>query len=438
MQYTQNHDTCFSDKIGPGGLSASQYDDMLAASAGALQWIRDAYDKETLPLLRLPEARDDLDEARPAIAAFLKNTKDVCLLGIGGSSLGAQALAQLCGYRTPGFTWPEEKPRFHFFDNLDPQSFEQALNGFELRTTRFLVISKSGGTAEPMMQFLTAIAALQAAGGSEYLAQHFLVVTEPKDNVLRRLAVKYQLPIFDHDPKVGGRFSVLSVVGLLPAMMMGLDPVKIREGAASVLDPILQGANPADVAPAIGASIIQGLVREHQTTTSVLMPYLDRLELFAMWYRQLWAESLGKEGHGTTPVRALGPVDQHSQLQLYLGGPADKIYTIIMGPVAGRGRKISEEQTAGDPDLAYLVGRTMGDLTDAEQRATADTLAANGRPVRVIKIPTLDEASMGALLMHFMLETIIAAHLLGIDAFDQPAVEEGKILARDLLGAMGS
>lgn len=438
MKYSQIHDNCFAAHIGPGGLSASHYKETLSASAGALQWIRDAYEKESLPLLRLPEARADLDAARPAISAFLKDTKDVCLLGIGGSSLGAQALAQLCGYRTPGFQWQDGAPRFHFFDNLDPQSFEQALKGFDLRTTRFLVISKSGGTAEPMMQFLTAIAALQDAGGSDYLSQHFLVVTEPKDNVLRRLAVKYKLPIFDHDPKVGGRFSVLSVVGLLPAMMMGLDPVKIREGAASVLNPILKGADPADVPPAVGASIIQGLVNEHQTTTSVLMPYLDRLELFAMWYRQLWAESLGKEGHGTTPIRALGPVDQHSQLQLYLGGPADKIYTIIMGPVAGQGRKISDQQTGGDPDLAYLVDRTMGDLTDAEQRATADTLAANGRPVRIMQLPALDEASMGALLMHFMLETIIAAHIIGIDAFDQPAVEEGKILARDLLGAMGS
>ncbi len=438
MNYTHTTENCFSDRIGPNGLSGGRYDALLAESAGALQWIRDAYDQETLPLLRLPETRDDLAAARPAIDAFLKNTTDVCLLGIGGSSLGAQALAQLCGHGTPAFEWPEGKPRFHFFDNLDPQTFEAALTRLDLRTTRFLVISKSGGTAEPMMQFLTAIAALQGAGGGDYLAQHFLVVTEPKDNPLRRLAEKYHLPIFDHDPNVGGRFSVLSVVGLFPAIMMGLDPVKIREGAASVLKPILEGAQPGDVPPAVGAAIIEGLVRERGITTSVLMPYLDRLDQFAMWYRQLWAESLGKEGHGTTPVRALGPVDQHSQLQLYLSGPADKVYTVVMGPSAGAGRKITEEQTGGDPDLAYFVNRTMGDLTDAEQRATADTLAANGRPVRVMKLSELNEASMGALLMHFMLETIIAAHLIGINAFDQPAVEEGKVLARKLLSEMAT
>ncbi len=438
MFYSQIYDNCFSAQVGPTGLSAAVYDRLLAKSDGALDWIRAAHAQNSLPLLRLPEARDDLNAARPAIDAFMSNTKDVCLLGIGGSSLGAQALAQLCGHRTPGFEWPEGRPRFHFFDNLDPLTFESALSRLDLRTTRFLVISKSGGTAEPMMQFLTAIAILQEAGGADYLAQHFLVVTEPKDNPLRRLAEKYEMPIFDHDPKVGGRFSVLSVVGLFPAIMMGLDPVKIREGAASVLQPILDGAKPADVPPAVGASIIQGLVEEHGISTSVLMPYLDRLDQFAMWYRQLWAESLGKDGHGTTPVRALGPVDQHSQLQLYLGGPADKIYTVVMGAVAGEGRVITDAQTGGDPDLDYLINRRMGDLTDAEQRATADTLAANGRPVRVIKVPKLDECSMGALLMHFMLETIIAAHLIGIDAFDQPAVEEGKVLAKKLLGEMGS
>ncbi len=437
MHYTQVTENCFADQIGGKGLSSDAFSALLEKSSDALQWIRDAHAQSSLPLLRLPEARDDLAAAQPAIETFLKGTTDVCLFGIGGSSLGAQTLAQLVGFGTPGFAWPEGQPRFHILENLDAQTFSATLGRLDLKTTRFLVISKSGGTAEPMMQFLSAIAALQAAGMEAELKDRFLVVTEPKDNPLRRLAEKLELPIFDHDPNVGGRYSVLSVVGLLPAMMMGLDPVKIREGAASVLTPILDGAPPSEVPPAIGAAIILGLVQQHGITASVLMPYIDRLEKFAMWYRQLWGESLGKEGHGTTPIRDLGPVDQHSQLQLYLGGPNDKVFTVLMDAVAGKGATITEKQTGGDTDLAYLVNRTMGDLADAEQRATADTLAANGRPVRLMKIGRLDEASMGALMMHFMLETIISAHLMGINAFDQPAVEEGKVLARKLLSEMG-
>jgi glucose-6-phosphate isomerase len=167
------------------------------------------------------------------------------------------------------------------------------------------------------------------------------------------------------------------------------------------------------------------------------MPYIDRLGPFGLWFRQLWAESLGKDGKGTTPIRAQGAVDQHSQLQLYLNGPADKLYTIIMGEARGQGPRYAKDQLGGDKALDWIAGRTLGDLLDVSQRATAETLARNGRPVRIIRVPTLDERSLGALMMHYMLETIIAADLLGIDPFDQPAVEEGKKLARQYLAEMG-
>jgi glucose-6-phosphate isomerase len=162
-----------------------------------------------------------------------------------------------------------------------------------------------------------------------------------------------------------------------------------------------------------------------------MLTYVDRLACFGLWYCQLWAESLGKQGKGTTPIRALGTVDQHSQLQLYLAGPADKLITVVMGAPAGGGPRYPRE--LGDPALAWLGGRTMGDLLDVSQRATAETLIRNGRPTRIIRVPKLDERALGALLMHFMLETIIAGHLLGVDPFDQPAVEEGKRLAREYL-----
>jgi glucose-6-phosphate isomerase len=164
----------------------------------------------------------------------------------------------------------------------------------------------------------------------------------------------------------------------------------------------------------------------------VMMAYADRLERFTRWYVQLWAESLGKEGKGTTPIAALGPVDQHSQLQLFIAGPRDKLFTVITVACAGHGPRLDPGLAAavGEPGFA---GKTIGDLVAAQGRATAETLAKNGCPVRTIKLARLDEASLGELLMHFMLETIIAAQLLGIDAFDQPAVEEGKVLAKRYL-----
>ena len=169
-------------------------------------------------------------------------------------------------------------------------------------------------------------------------------------------------------------------------------------------------------------------------TISAVMAYADRLEKFAKWYVQLWAESLGKDGKGTTPIGALGPVDQHSQLQLFIAGPRDKLFTVITTDRAGKGPRMDKKlsEVAGEPGFG---GKTIGDLVGAQGRATAETLAKNGCPVRTMHVPQIDEESMGELLMHFMLETIIAAHLLGVDAFDQPAVEEGKVLAKKYLTA---
>jgi glucose-6-phosphate isomerase len=236
--------------------------------------------------------------------------------------------------------------------------------------------------------------------------------------------------MLDHDPDVGGRFSVLTNVGLLPAAILGLDIEAIRAGAANALEPVLAERPPAEVPAAVGAALAVTLAETK--SIAVMMAYADRLERFTRWYVQLWAESLGKQGKGTTPIAALGPVDQHSQLQLYNAGPRDKLFTIVTIGAAGRGPRIPADlaKLAGEPDFA---GKTMGDLVAAQGRATTETLAKNGCPVRTIHLDRLDERSLGELLMHFMLETIIAAHLLGVDPFDQPAVEEGKVLAKRYL-----
>ncbi|MEX0839765.1 MAG: glucose-6-phosphate isomerase [Parvibaculum sp.] len=436
--YTQSIDACFSDAIGEGGLARPDYEAALGKAEKALEKLRKAHDDGSLPLLHVPARRDDFPAIETVAATLLDNTTDLFIFGIGGSALGAQALAQLTGWGTQAHV--QKGVRIHVPDNLDAATMEAALSNADLRTTRFLVVSKSGGTVEPAIQTLAAMSAIEKAGGGQYMKHHFAVLTEPakngKSNPMRALAEAYDFPTLDHDPGVGGRYAVLTNVGLLPACLMGLDIAAVREGAASVLAPVLSGAPARDVAPAAGAALSLALAQTKGAGISVFLAYADRLERFLSWHCQLWAESLGKNGKGTTPVKALGPVDQHSQLQLWLDGPRDKLFTVFMTEAKGKG-PMANAALAEGTGFAFLGGRTVGDLVDAEQRATADTLAKNGRPVRTFHLPALNERVLGALFMHFMLETMIAGDMLGVDPFDQPAVEEGKLLAREYL-AQGS
>jgi len=424
-----------SGAVGSGGLSQAHYDAALQRTGAALETLRAQHQDGSLALLQVPGRRGDVADMERIVAHLRAGATDIVVLGIGGSSLGAKALAQLAFDATPASISAAPRPgtpRVHFFENLDPHTFTRAMGLLDMATTRFLLVSKSGGTAEPITQALAAKAAVEAAIGTRNMAQHFAAITEPADSPVRRFAQGIGAPVIDHDTGVGGRFSVLTNVGLVPAMLLGLDGLAIREGAAQVLRIALEGALPHDIPPAAGAAMQVALADHAGIATSILLAYSDRLERFGLWYRQLWAESLGKQGQGTLPATGIGPVDQHSQLQLYLAGPADKSYTVLSVAAAGAGPRVRTD----DPALAYLTGKTMGDLADAEYRATVEALKNNQRPVRTIEVPVLDETAMGALLMHFMLETIIAAHLMGVDPFDQPAVEQGKILARHYLDEM--
>ena len=408
---------------------SSGFDGVLARAAGALDKLRAQHKDGSLPLLRLPEKRDDLSSILGFARLLREGATDIVFLGTGGSSLGGQTLAQLAGHAVPALG-ALRSPRLHFLDNLDPESFGAALEQLPLKTTRFVAISKSGGTGETLMQTIASISAVKAAKLDPH--ERFFGISEPlkpgKSNGLRALLESIDVPMLDHDPGVGGRFSVLTNVGILPAAVCGLDISAIRAGAGDALAPILAGKSPAEVPSAVGAALSVAVNKP----ITVMMAYADKLERFTRWYVQLWAESLGKDGKGTTPVGALGPVDQHSQLQLFNAGPRDKLFTIVTVGAAGKGPKIDAEMSklVGEPGFA---GKSIGDLVAAQGRATAETLAKNGCPVRTIHLEKADERHLGELLMHFMLETIIAAHLIGVDPFDQPAVEEGKVLAKKYL-----
>jgi glucose-6-phosphate isomerase len=326
-----------------------------------------------------------------------------------------------------------------FYDNLDALSLAKGFEILDLERTRFLVISKSGTTAETHAQTLAVMERLRAQGLEAAIPRLFLGLTEPERpgaaNGLRALFTHLGAPLLPHRTDIGGRYSVFTNVGMIPAFARGLDFEAFRAGGRAVIDALEAASSPADFAPAAGAALAAAFARERGARVSVLMPYADRLARFSHWYVQLWAESLGKnDSEGTTPVAALGPVDQHSQLQLYLGGAQHHLTTII--------RLSARPETDTPPlpaDLAalarapYLAGRTVGDLVMAETQAIAGAFAGHKRPVRIIDLPQLDEWTLGWLMMHFMLETILAADLFGVDPFDQPAVELGKRLTRAYL-----
>jgi len=421
MLYSQNID----DTI----LPKASLDKELARTTPALDKIRKWKDDGTLPLLKLPARRDDLEALKPHVERFAK-FEHVVVMGSGGSSMSGKTLVAL---KDQGYGPAKGRPKLHFMDNVDPATFAEMTSRLPLDKTGFMPISKSGGTPETLMATFTAIAAIEAKLGKAAVTTNMIAITEPTDNPLRRLMTRYGATVLDHDPRIGGRYTIFSLVGALPGMIAGVDCAALREGAASVLDPVLAAKDTKGLAPAIGAALAVGLSKERGINITVLMPYVDRFETFAFWYRQIWAESLGKNGTGTTPIRAMGTIDQHSQVQLYLGGPIDKLFTLVIADSDGQGTTLTPAMLGGDKALDYLSGQSMGDLLKAEADAVAATLAKNGRPVRIIRIPTVDERVMGALMMHYMLETMFAAELWGIDAFDQPEVEASKVLTRQYL-----
>ncbi len=436
MALKQNVDLALEPAIGVGGLPRTAFEAGLSAATTALSRLREDFETGRLALLQLPGTDADLPEIEREAARLKEGgATDIVLLGTGGSSLGGQTLAQIADWGVPGIGRLAEGPRLHFMDNLDPITFERLLQRLPLETSRFVAISKSGGTGETLMQAMAVLSALDGAGLRDRAGELILGLSEPAKpngrNALRSLLEPEGVRFLEHHTGVGGRYSALTNVGLLPAAILGLDIRAIRAGAAESLAPVRDGAAAEETPAALGAALAVAAALEGRGI-HVMMAYADRLERLTKWWVQLWAESLGKDGRGSQPVAAIGPVDQHSQLQLYLAGPNDKIFTVITTAIAGKGPVMDAELAAraGEPGFA---GRRIGDLVAAQGRATADTLARNRRPVRRIEIESLDARTIGELTMHFMLETILTGYALGVDPFDQPAVEEGKILAKRYL-----
>lgn len=340
--------------------------------------------------------------------------REVLVLGMGGSSLGGKMLVDYCKTSHP------LPVNFNFIFNVDPARLDLLMRRLPLNDTLVISISKSGGTIETLMQTALFIQAFERLGLE--VNEHVIGISEKGNRPLRDMLEGYGAEVLEHDPKVGGRFSVMSIVGILPALIAGVDVDKLRQGAEQELNKFLN--NPLESEAFKGASL--AVNAQHQGLSNhVIMPYGDKLRCMPDWYVQLWAESLGKNGKGSMPVKAVGSTSQHSALQLFLDGPQNVLTTFILPTTEGEGTAVSEKMAAkmGDPIFA---GLTAGTLIQAQGQGTLDSMLAAKRPVRVFETEELTENVLGALIMHFMLETVCAAQIWGIDAFDQPAVEDGK------------
>jgi glucose-6-phosphate isomerase len=426
-----------------GGIAPDDWvraDTLFEKASAALQRRRDAGE---LGFLDLPGN----DALHSQSVEFAKRTRgrfdDVVVLGIGGSALGPIALRT--ALRKPMWNLLDAgerdlRPRLHVLDNLDPSTVAGLLDRVvKLERTLFIVTSKSGGTAETMAQYLVVRHHLEQHDLSP--RDHMVFVTDPEKGALRPIARRDGIPALDIPANVGGRFSVLSPVGVLPAALIGINTAALLKGAGDMATRCLSKTlkdNPAGQYATL-QFVADAKVGKH---VHVMMPYNDALRDIAAWFVQLWAESLGKartggtgEHVGPTPLAALGATDQHSQVQLFMEGPADKTVTFIAVP---RGADVEIPKLHSDvPDLSYLGGHSLGEVLDIERRATAGALAKRGRPNMTIKLDEVSPASVGALFMFLEVATIYAGALYDVNPLDQPGVELGKQFTYGMLGRPG-
>ncbi|MFZ5623386.1 MAG: glucose-6-phosphate isomerase [Gemmatimonadota bacterium] len=394
---------------------------------------------------RLGEQTDTVRQIRRFAEGLGQAFDHVVVLGIGGSALGTKAL--LSALKAPAWNELSDEqreffPRLTVLDNVDPTTLAAALRRIDPRRALVNVISKSGGTAETMAQYLIVRAWLEEAMGP-VASRHLVFTTDPVRGALREIATQEGIPALEVPSAVGGRFSVLSPVGLLPAALVGIDVDQLLEGAREAVsraDAAELLENPA----ALYAGLHWAADAWFGARIHVLMPYSDRLRDFAEWYRQLWAESLGKRvdrsGNevftGPTPVAAVGATDQHSQVQLFMEGPHDKVITFMT--VDDAGEDLTIPFRAGlPPDLDYLQGHLLSHLLRAEYEATSAALARSGRMNCTLRLPRLDARTLGEAIMFFQLATGYAGVWYGIDPFDQPGVELAKRLTYAALGRPG-
>ncbi len=429
---------CFDSQA--GGLAREE----LASLGGAAARVYETFEARRrtgeIGFPDLPRNRGLSQQTAGLARELAARFDNLIVLGIGGSSLGGRALVAALAH-----PFHNHLPRVRrtglkvfFPDNSDPSTFDGLLSAVDLAETCFATITKSGGTAETMAQHLVLRERCIVRFGMAGYRERCVLVTDPAKGALRKIADDDGLRALGVPTNIGGRFSALSPVGLLPAAAAGVDVEALLDGAASMEERCRSGSPLENPALLYAAALHLADVKREQRI-HVLMPYADGLRDLADWFVQLWAESLGKsEKVGPTPFRAVGATDQHSSIQLMMEGPKDKLVTFVRVETPRADVKIDvPEPYREHAEIAYLDGHTMRELLDAELTSTEAALRRAGRPSLRITLPRLDARTMGELVMFFELATAYAGGLYGVNPFDQPGVEAGKRYAQGLLGRPG-
>jgi glucose-6-phosphate isomerase len=441
-----DYNNMLAPRVGPRGLEPAHLDEAAARFVKIHEAVERRRAAGELGFFELPWESGTVGEIRAFAEGVGQAFDTVVVLGIGGSALGATALHRAL---RPPF-WNERTdeardyfPRLYVLDNIDPDTIGPFLDNLDLARTLFSVVSKSGSTAETLAQFLVVRQRLLTEFDDEGYRRHLIFTTDPREGALRRIAESEAIATLPVPPNVGGRFSVLSAVGLLPAALVGIDIDALLEGARAMAERC-RAADLRENPAGLYAALQYSAHTQRGAAIHVMMPYADHLAATADWFQQLWAESLGKRVdvhgetvfRGPTPIRALGATDQHSQVQLYIEGPFDKTITFVAPAVVAEDVAIP----GGYPEfaeLAYLGGRTLGQLLEAERVATTGALASEGRMNMTIELPHIDANAIGQLLMMLQIATIYAGAFYEVDPLGQPGVELGKRLTYALMGRPG-
>ncbi len=442
MSLYLDHNYAMAEFLGESGLKETD----LQALAPRLEACHQDLAAQRLGFMELPYQTQVVKEIRQVAKPLLEWCWDVVVLGIGGSALGARALHQaLCHPQHNKFPMArrQHKPGLWVADNIDPDNLYGLLDSLDLRRTGFNVISKSGNTAETLAQFLWIYRLLKGRVGDDKARERLVITTDPEKGPLRSLVAQEHLASLAVPPDVGGRFSVLSAVGLLPAVLAGIDVEELLAGARFMAQRLKEPGPDRNPAYRL-AALFYLFATARNRPILVFMPYASTLDGMAAWFCQLWAESLGKQRDlkgnvvhtGSTPVRALGTTDQHSQLQLYMEGPADKLITFLSVDKFQNNLEIPDlypDQEA----LSYLGGHSLNELLRVEQQASAFNLMKAGRPNLTLHLPEINPFTIGQLIYLLEVVTVAAGSLYGVNAFDQPGVEGGKRTTYGLMGRQG-
>ena len=421
--------------VGPeNGLSAADFESVRERTEREIARVWSEHEGGDQRWIDLPDNRALADEIEAFAAANRDQYENFLLIGIGGSSLGAIATIQALAHPQRNLQSDADRigPRFFVLDNPDPERVQGILDVIDLSKTLINVVTKSGQTAETMANFLVVKTALEKAVGVEQSRKQIVATTDAKSGLLRPLAEQEGYKTFPVPDGVDGRMTVLSAVGLLPAAMCGVDIHSMLAGAAAMRSRCGSSAmetNPAGLLAAIAylSDTSKG------KSMLVTMPYADALYGISDWFRQLWAESLGKKESlsgeivfaGQTPIKSLGAIDQHSQIQLYTEGPNDKLISLIAVDHYRATVKVSSTPE-GVTDLDYLRGAELGTLLDRERLATAYALTKASRPNFTMTVPTIDAGVIGEFFFLYEMQTVLAGGLYQVNPFGQPGVEAGK------------